>query len=365
MKKLKGIPIYSGIAIGKAFLYLEQDLPNIPRYGIRKNQIEAELKRLVKAFSEAADELKALHERAVAEMSRELAGIFSAHLLMLEDADFIDTICERLKETQENIEWVIYDTSRSLMQKMLSSPEQAFRERAVDINDVSRRVLNRLLSVKKFSLSELDHDVILVVHDLLPSEVLTMNRNHVKGIAMDMGGSTSHTAILARAFNIPAVLGLSQATAEISTDDTLVLNAAAGEVFVNPEKKYLDRWKRVEARHNKKSGAFSRLRDLPAETKDGYRVSLKANIEIHDEAKKALNFGAEGIGLYRSEFLFLNPGESAEEELQFSAYSKIVNIMGGLPVTIRTVDLGGDKVLPNFTGAPAVQRAASEKNPLL
>ena len=358
MKKLSGIPISSGIAIGKAFLYLEKDLPNISRYSIRKNQVEAELKRFSGAIKEATAEIKALHERAVQEMSKELANIFSVHLLMLEDADFLGTISSRLVETQENIEWVVYDTSRSLTQKMLSSADPVFRERAVDINDVSRRVLNRLLSIRKFSLAELDRDIILVAHDLLPSDILTMNRDHVKGIAMDMGGSTSHTAILARAFNIPAVLGLSSATAGIKSDDTLVLNAAGGEVIVNPEKKDLERWERIEARYNKKRDGFSGIRDLPAETKDGYRVLLKANIEIAEEAETVLQFGAEGIGLYRSEFLFLNPGQAAEEELQFRAYSRVLAAMNGLPVTIRTVDIGGDKILPDFAGI-------TEKNPLL
>jgi len=175
---------------------------------------------------------------------------------------------------------------------------------------------------------------------------------------MDMGGTTSHTAILARAFNIPAVLGLSTATGEINNDDTLVLNAAAGEVFINPDPKDLERWEKIGTRYSKKLGEFQRIRDLPAETKDGLRVLLKANIEIPEEADTVLQFGAEGIGLYRSEFLFLNPGEVAEEERQLRSYSKVVKALGNLPVTIRTVDIGGDKILPDFQAYP-------EKNPLL
>ena len=358
MKKLTGIPGSSGIAIGKAFLYLEKDLPEISRYCIMKDQIEKELKRFNVAAEEAAAEIRALHERATREMSKEQADIFAAHLMMLEDVDFQDQISAKLRETQENIEWVVYDTARQMMQKMMSSPDPVFRERAVDINDVSRRLLGRLLSINRVSLAELNSDVILVVHDLLPSEVLTMNRSHVKGIVMDMGGPTSHTAILARAFNIPAVLGLSSATGEIRDGDTLVLSASDGEVFINPDKKDLDRLERAEARYNKKLDEFLQMRDQPAETKDGYRVLLKANIEIPEEAETALRLGAEGIGLYRSEFLFLNPSEIAEEEQQFRSYSQVLSVMGGLPVTIRTVDIGGDKILPDF-------QEASEKNPLL
>jgi phosphotransferase system enzyme I (PtsI) len=358
MKKLTGIPASTGIAIGKAFLYLEKELPDIPRYSIRKNQIEGELKRLKTASAEAAEEIKALHGRAVREMSKEHADIFAAQLMMIEDVDFLDQIEGRIRETLDNIEWAVYDTSRAVMQKMLSSPDSAFRERAADIDDVGRRLLGRLLSIKKISLAELDSDVILTAHDLLPSDVLTMNRGRVKGIVIDMGGATSHTAILARAFNIPAVLGLSSATTEIKNGDTLVLNAASGEVFVNPEQKELEKWERLKTRQSKKQNESLKTSELAAETKDGLRVSLKANIEIPEEAETLNRFGAEGIGLYRSEFLFLNPGKDAGEEMQFEAYSKVLLAMGKLPVTIRTVDIGGDKIMPGFSDV-------SEKNPLL
>jgi len=358
MKRLKGHPVSSGIAIGKAFLHLGMDLPEISRYSIQKSRIDSELKRLKVAIEEAADEVRALHERALRETGKDHADIFNAQLMMLEDVDFQDQITARINETKENIEWVVNDTSRTMIQRMLSSPDPLFRERAADINDVTRRVLHHLLSLKKVSLADINEDVILVTHDLLPSEVLTMNREHIKGIVMDMGGGTSHTAILARAFNIPAVLGMSSATADISSGDILILNAGTGEVFVNPEQKELDRWEKAGARHNKMVDGFARIRNLNSETKDGCRVILKANIEIPEEAEQLHQFGVEGIGLYRSEFLFLNPGQAAGEELQFNAYSKLLKTMGELPVTIRTVDMGGDKILPDFF-------ATQEKNPLL
>ena len=362
MKKLTGIPVSRGIAIGTAFVYFEKDVSalsgELERYNIPADKVEGEISRLKTAVAEASEEIRGLYERAMKEMGKSHAAIFSAHLMMLEDVDFLDHIIERIKETGINAEWAVYDTSRTVMHKMLSSPDPVFRERAVDISDVSRRLLNRLLDIKRFSLSELNRDVILIAQDLLPSEVLTMNRKHVKGIVMDMGGATSHTAILARAFNIPAVLGLSTATAEISGGDTLVLYAEAGEVFVNPEKKDLERWERAAVKLNEKINEYSRIRDLPAETKDGRRVLLKANIEIPEETEAVLNFGAEGIGLYRSEFLFFDPAQAAGEEEQFRSYALVLNAMQGLPVTIRTVDIGGDKVLPDYPGI-------AEKNPLL
>jgi phosphotransferase system enzyme I (PtsI) len=359
MKKLSGIAVSSGIAFGKAFLYLEGAFPEISRFSIGKDQAEAEIKRLNEAAAAAMEEIRRLQERADREMSRDQAAIFEAHLMMLEDEDFQALLLKRFKDTGLNMEWVVYDVAREMMEKMTASPDPLFRERAVDINDVSKRLIYKLLAVKRVSLAELAEDVILVVKDLLPSEALTMNRDHVKAIVMDMGGRTSHTAILARAFGIPAVLGLSSATFEINNDDTLVVDANAGHVYINPDKRAVSRFKHATTEDQKKLAEYLAMRDLPAETLDGRRFILEANIEVPEEVEQALKFGAEGIGLYRSEFLFLAPGRAAEEEQQYGAYRKVLKAMGNLPVTIRTVDIGGDKILPDF------QVAAAEKNPLL
>jgi phosphotransferase system enzyme I (PtsI) len=358
MKKLTGVPASSGIAIGKAFLYLEEDFPEIPRYAIKKNQVDAEWERLFKAIGEASEEVKALHQRAGREMSRDQADIFAAHLLMLEDVEFQGQIKERLKTDLQNIEWIVWDVSHNLALKLMSSPDPVFRERAVDISDVSHRILDKLLSITRFSLADLSQDVILVVHDLLPSNVLNMNKARVKGLVMDMGSRTSHTAILARAFNIPAVLGLSDITGEIKNGDTLVVNGETGEVIVNPDRPMLARNESAISEFRRMSDDLLALGNLPAETLDGCRVALKANIEVPEEADQAVRYGAEGIGLYRSEFLMLTPGQPAEEETQYRAYSRVVKAMGDKPVTIRTVDLGGDKISPDL-------QTGEEKNPLL
>jgi phosphotransferase system enzyme I (PtsI) len=357
MKIFTGIPASSGIVIGKAFLYLEEDYPEIPRYGIRKNQVDSEWTRLSRAVGEAKEEVQALRSRAVREMSREQADIFAAHLLMLEDVDFQDQVKARLKANLQNIEWIVWDISHELALKLMASPEPLFRERAVDIADVSRRIIDKLLSINRFSLADLDKDVILVVHDLLPSNVLNMNKDRVKALVMDMGSRTSHTAILARAFNIPAVLGLSDITKEIKDGDKLVVNGGTGEVIVNPDRPALVRNENAISAFRKMNDDLLALRDLPAETLDGRRVILKANIEFPEEAEQAARYGAEGIGLYRSEFLFLTPGKTSEEEEQYQAYRYVLKTLGSLPVTIRTVDVGGDKLLPDLQ--------ADEKNPLL
>jgi phosphotransferase system enzyme I (PtsI) len=358
MKTLAGIPVSSGIIIGKAFLHAETETPEIPRYNIGPAQVDSELNRFYGASAAAVADVKMLHQRAGREMSKEQADIFSAHLLMLEDPEFQDQIVSHIKDRLHNAEWAVWDNARSVMQKLLDSSVPAFKERAADINDVSKRILNHLLSVNKSSLTGLEEDVIVVAHDLLPSEVLTMNKAHVKGIALDMGGKTSHTAILARAFGIPAVLGLSKATWEIRDGDTLIIDSGSGEVFVNPDEKLLDKYRKAGSHLRKAQDEFAGLRKLPAETKDGCPVVIKANIEIPEEAEQILQSGAGGIGLYRSEFLFITPGQTAGEEEQYEAYSRVLRAMGNLPVTIRTVDIGGDKILPDFQGA-------DEKNPLL
>ncbi|MDR0596935.1 MAG: phosphoenolpyruvate--protein phosphotransferase [Treponema sp.] len=358
MKKLKGISVSPGIAIGKFFLHRGNEFLNIPRYAIRKSQVEPEWQRFLSAMEAAAADVRSLHDKAFREMSREKAAIFEAHLMMLEDTEFQNQIKIRLESERENIEWVVWESAREITDKMLSSPDAYFRERAVDIADVSHRMMHKLLGISEFALADLSEDVILVAHDLLPSEALTMNKERVKALALDMGGYTSHTAILARSFGIPAVLGLSSITREVNTGDILVVDGETGQVIINPGKAALVKYQDAGKQREQDQAKLLSLADLRAETTDGRRVILKANIEIPEEVEQALRYGAEGIGLYRSEFLFLTPGQAAEEEAQYQAYSRVVKAMGDLPVTIRTLDVGGDKVSPNV-------QAADEKNPLL
>jgi phosphotransferase system enzyme I (PtsI) len=358
MEKFIGIPASLGFISGKALLYYENTFPEIRRVDVLPEQAPDEERRLDHAIRDAGAELAVIHERAVQETSKEQADIFNAHLLMLNDPVFRDQLVDRFRGSLVNIEWVVWDAAREMMQKMMSSPDPLFRERAADINDVSKRVLQQLLSIKRSSLAELEEDVIVVAHDLLPSEILTMNRERVKGIVMDAGSRTSHTAILARAFNIPAVVGLVLGTKVIKDGDTLIVNGRTGEVLVNPGKKDLADFKKIAMMYYKQLEGFLSLRELPAETLDGGRVMMNANIEIPEEAERVLQYGAEGIGLYRSEFLFLTPGRAAEEEQQYRSYTQVLTAMGVRPVTIRTVDIGGDKILPDF-------QSGDEKNPLL
>jgi phosphotransferase system enzyme I (PtsI) len=358
MKKLTGIPAFSGIVFGKAFLYLGDDFPEIPRNTIEKERIAGEHQRLGEAIEGAVRELRALNERAARELSQEQAAIFETHLMMMEDPDFIDRIRGRLETDLINAEWAVRKVSNELIQKLAASTDPYLRERAADISDVSRRILNKLLSITRFSLADLDEDVILVVHDLLPSEAITMNKERVLALVMDMGSRTSHTAILARSFEIPAVLGLSNATREIKEGDLLVVNGGEGTVLINPDEKDLFQYEQAVHQYHAMFDGLLAQAALPAETTDGCRVRIKANIGTPGESEQARRFGAEGIGLYRSEFLFLTPDQAGDEETQLRAYSQAIKTMEGRPVTIRTLDVGGDKLLPEF-------QTGNEKNPLL
>ncbi|MDR2047833.1 MAG: phosphoenolpyruvate--protein phosphotransferase [Treponema sp.] len=355
MKIISGISVSPDVVIGKALL-VQEDNPEIPRYSIAADAVEQELKRFVEAVQGAAAELRLLKESARG-TSREQADIFGAHLLMVEDPDFHYQIKARLESKYENIEWIVREISRELSRKLVMSPSAYLRERAADVSDVSRRIISRLLGVKRFSLAELSEDVILVVHSLLPSDILAMNKSRVKALAMDTGSRTSHTAILVRSFGIPAVMGLSTATREISGGEVLVVDGEEGKVIIDPDPATLGKYGEAVERKRKIAGKLHSLKKLPGETLDGRKVVLNANLDMPEEADSASLYGAEGIGLFRSEFLFMTPGQSAEEN-QFRSYSKVLRAMGKKPVTIRTVDIGGDKIVPGFQGR-------DEANPLL
>ena len=357
MMELKGIPASPGIVTGKAFLYID-DNPPIPKYDISPAIIPLELERFEEAQRKAIRELELLKERTGSEMSEETLGVIDSHLLLLQDPEVRERIEKELYAQKKNIEWVIHMTIQSFLEKLNHTSDPYLRERTADINDVTRRVLNHLLHRERISLSDIEEQVILVGKDLLPSEAIAMNKRMILGIALDEGGKTSHTAILARAFEIPAVLGLREITKHVQTGDEILIDGNKGIVILKPDeatkKSYL---KTLDARTRKEVELLS-LNELPAETKDGKLIHLLGNIEVPEEVEALKGHGAEGVGLYRSEFLFLNPGRLPSEQMQYEAYRRVLEAMEGKTVTIRTLDLGGDKIIPDLVDV-------SEKNPLL
>jgi phosphoenolpyruvate-protein phosphotransferase (PTS system enzyme I) len=355
MTELEGISASPGIAIGSVFLHLDEP-PTVPRYEIDGHQVDQELERLTEAVHRATDEIHNLRKHSVPE--DKASGVLDSHLLMLGDPEFRSRIEESVKQELLNVEWVLHRSVHELIEKLGSSQDEYLRERTSDIYDVSKRLLGHLMYRERISLADLQQEVILIAHDLLPSDAIAMNKRMVKAIALDAGGKTSHTAILARAFEIPAVLGLSRISRKVSIGDEIIVDGNRGRVIVRPDDKTKKRYLRVQRDWRRREVQLMGLNELPAETTDGKLIFLKANIEVPEEVDALAAHGADGVGLYRSEFLFLKPGHIPDEEEQYNAYSQVLKALRDKPVTIRTLDIGGDKVVPAFNDT-------GEQNPIL
>jgi phosphoenolpyruvate-protein phosphotransferase (PTS system enzyme I) len=350
MTQFSGISASPGIARGKAFLFLE-DRFTIPRYDITPVQIDAEYARFIDALGKASAEVRDL-------VTGRDGGLFEAQLLMFDDPDLKDKVRAALGQSLRNVESVVQQIVEQMTGKLAQSESQYLRERVVDFTDVGDRIQGHLLSRKRTRLSDISEPVILVTHNLMPSDTLGLDRALVLGIAADAGGKTSHTAILARALEIPAALGLREVSRTVADGDEVIVDGNEGRVVVGPDqptRALYDERRRVWER---KYVMLKAQRDLPAETTDGRLLSVEANIEVPEEADSVLAHGADGIGLFRSEFLFLQPGRFPTEDEQYAAYASVLTAMKGRPVTIRTLDLGGDKVMPGFPDA-------ADGNPLL
>jgi phosphoenolpyruvate-protein phosphotransferase (PTS system enzyme I) len=357
METLTGISASPGIAIGKVFYYLDENI-KVPRYGITKEESASEKRRFFVAVDRARAEIEALKTDSSTEMGEDQSKFLDAHILMLQDPDFIGNIEKNLELELRNVEWILYDAIDGLVQRLESSTDVYLKERTLDIHDVSKRILNHLLFRERISLADLEEDVILVTHNLLPSDAVALYKGKVRGIALDVGGKTSHTAILARAFEIPAVLGLSTITQHARTGDEVIVDGNNGTVIVNPDAGTRQKYQSSSEAYQEREIELLSLNELPAETRDGKLIKLMANIEVPEETESVLAHGADGIGLYRSEFLFLRPDGLPTEDVQYEAYSRVLSGSGGKSVTIRTLDLGGDKTI---SGMPGIDEA----NPIL
>ncbi len=358
MIELTGVPVSPGIALGKAFLFLEDEDVSIPNYSIRTDDVGPEWERFRLAVGKARGEITELRDRARTEMGPAHSAIFDSHLLMLEDPDLMEGLEASLRESLRNIEWIVFQREQELVEQLSRIQDPYIQDRVADIRDVSKRILNHLMFRERFTLSDLEGDVILVAHNLLPSDIIAMNKRAVRGLVLDGGGKTSHAAILARAFEIPAVLGVAGATRNVRNGDGVIVDGRKGRVVVEPDESTLIRYEQVRSRDAEREKALLASQALPVRTKDGREVLVKANIEIPEEVDTVRRHGADGVGLFRSEFLFLQPGRIPSEEEQYRAYRSVLKAMDGRPVTIRTLDLGGDKALPELSGR-------EEKNPLL
>jgi len=341
---LKGIPASPGIVIGEAFLFDTRNL-TIPTRGIKKSEVPTEVARFEEALIKTRSEILKIQKKITKEMGSHHGEIFNAHLLVLEDRMLIEEVIERLRKERKCIEYVFVKVMDKYINTFSRINDEYLKERISDIDDVSKRVLRNLLGAKEYSLSELKHKVIVVAYDLSPSDTATMHKKNVIGFVTDIGGRTSHTAIMAKSLEIPAVVGLEKATATIKAGDTLIVDGTEGLVIVNPDSATLKRYQIRQHHLLEFEKTLENLKHEPAETIDGHKVELSANIELPEEVDSVIAHGAEGIGLYRTEFLYMNRKDLPTEEEQFEAYRKVAVRFKKESVIVRTLDLGGDKFL--------------------
>lgn len=357
MKNLAGISASPGIAIGKPFLYIH-DQPTVPRYDISDTEVDSEITRFRAAVAGATAELSDIAKRSAGRVEADQLAIIDVHQLMAKDPEFDKQVLRRLTDDLMNVEWVLHTHEQELLDKLNQADNDALRERSSDLHDVTSRVLNQLLQRERFSLADLTEEVIVIARDLMPSDAIMMNKECVIGIAMDGGGPTSHTAILARSFEIPSVLGLTSVTRAVINSDLVIVDGNHGVVITDPDPETRVRYEREITAWERHEVQLMRLKELAAETRDGKFIALKANIEVPEEVSAVISHGADGIGLYRSEFLFMSPGRLPGEDEQYRAYRSVIEAISDKPVTIRTLDVGGDKVIPHLDGL-------EEHNPIL
>jgi len=354
---LNGIPVSPGIVIGKALL-LDSRISAVPKYKINKDRIVKEIIRFTRALSKTKRELIEIQRKFVDKVGETHAAIFDAHLLMLEDSSLIEETIKRIRDEQFNVEFVFSQVLGKIIKKFSIIDDEYIKERTADIDDVGRRVLKNLLARKHMDLSNLKERIVLVSHDLSPSDTAQMNKNKVIGFATEIGGRTSHTAIMARTLEIPAVVGVKNITQMVLSGDTIVVDGAKGVVIINPSSSILEKYLKKRAKIKSLERKLSRFRYVRADMLDGQKILLAANIESQDEVHSIITHGANGIGLYRTEFLYLNRDSIPSEEEQFSAYRFVAQKINPQNVVVRTLDLGGDKFISEL-GTP------KEMNPFL
>jgi phosphoenolpyruvate-protein phosphotransferase (PTS system enzyme I) len=340
---LKGIAASNGIAIAKAYRLVEPDL------SFEKKSVESaeeEVARFQAAISTSKSELEAIRDKAREDLGEDKAQIFEAHLLVLSDPELLTPIEDKVKTENVNAEFALKETADMFVSMFESMDNEYMKERAADIRDVTKRVLSHLLGVQISNPSMVTEEVIVIAEDLTPSDTAQLNRQYVKGFTTDIGGRTSHSAIMARSMEIPAVVGTKSITSSVENGDMIIVDGLNGEVHINPTPEVIEEYKREHARYEDQKAEWAKLVNEPTVSKDGQHVELAANIGTPKDLEGVKNNGGEGVGLYRTEFLYMGRDELPTEEEQYEAYKAVLEGMEGKPVVVRTLDIGGDKELP-------------------
>ncbi|AYV65846.1 phosphoenolpyruvate--protein phosphotransferase [Niallia circulans] len=368
MSFLQGIAASSGIAIAKAYRLVEPDL------SFEKTSVEnaeSEISRFQEALNKAKSELEAIREKANKELGADKAAIFEAHLLVLSDPELIAPIEDKIKTDLVNAEFALKETTDMFITMFESMDNEYMQERAADIRDVTKRVMSHLLGVHLANPSMISEEVVVVAEDLTPSDTAQLNRQFVKGFTTDIGGRTSHSAIMARSLEIPAVVGTKKATEEINNGDLVIVDGLKGEIHVNPTPEVVESYKKVAEQYEQQKAEWAKLVNEQTVSSDGVHVELAANIGTPNDLEGVTNNGAEAVGLYRTEFLYMGRDQLPTEDEQFESYKAVLEGMKGKPVVVRTLDIGGDKELPYldlpkemnpFLGFRAIRLCLEEKD---
>ncbi|MBJ6725924.1 phosphoenolpyruvate--protein phosphotransferase [Geomesophilobacter sediminis] len=347
IRTLQGVGASAGIAIGRVRI-TDRRRVNVTEYELSPEEIPAEVSRFAKAVERAKAELSFLRDQLMTTRGPEHLCVIDAHLMLLDDTMLIGETAESIRSLGINAEGALKRTLEKIKTFFDGIEDEYLRERAGDVETVVERVLRNMVGEKQESLAQIEGKVIVVAHELSPADILQIDKSKVIGFITDLGGKTSHSAILARALEVPAVVGMERVTREVANGDMVIIDGASGVVIVNPGpeefRDYLQRKQRFEYLERE----LFKLRDLPAETPDGHRILLKGNAEFLEEIDSIRRHGGDGIGLYRTEMLFFNRTVLPDEEEQFRLYAAAVRAMSPQPVTIRTLDVGGDKFLPDL-----------------
>ncbi|MBS4177310.1 phosphoenolpyruvate--protein phosphotransferase [Lederbergia citrea] len=352
---LTGIAASSGIAIGKAYRLVEPDLT------FKKTAIsnaEQEINRFQAAIDASKDDLQAIRNKAAVDLGEDKAAIFDAHLLVLSDPELLSSIEDKIKMDKSNAENALKETADMFISIFEQMDNEYMQERAADIKDVSKRVLAHLLGVKIPNPGLIAEEVVIVAEDLTPSDTAQLNKEFVKGFTTDIGGRTSHSAIMARSMEIPAVVGTNSASTTIQDGDLIIVDGVNGEVHINPTPEVVEKYEEVYHNLELQKKEWALLKNEATISSDGVHVELAANIGSPQDIEGVLTNGGEGVGLYRTEFLYMERNQLPTEDEQYEAYKKVLENMEGKPVVVRTLDIGGDKHLP-YLSLP------SEMNPFL
>lgn len=340
---IEGIAASSGIAIAKAFP-LEISELHIEKKVIK--DIEAEIRRFEAALDVSRNELEHIKNHANKELGEDKAAIFAAHLLVLNDPELISPVKDKVADEEVNAEFALNEVASMFITMFEQMDNEYMKERAADIRDVTRRILSHLLGVQFSSPSTISEEVVIIAEDLTPSDTAQLNKKFVKGFTTNIGGRTSHSAIMARTLEIPAVVGTKEITTRVEKGTIVIVDGLDGKIIVDPNEQEIAAYEQKKANYEAQKAEWAKLVNDATVSSDYHQVELAANIGTPEDVTGVLQNGGEGIGLYRTEFLYMGRDELPTEEEQFEAYKAVLENMGGKPVVVRTLDIGGDKELP-------------------